>query len=240
MPLLDNPPDWGKDEISKFIDAARGNEFATFANLKGDVARLTDVDLSYRKAVDGLNHSKDWFAGFFLLRAHSNFLAACRLCWSGQIPETYAVLRSCLENALYGLYLARNPASQETWLCRHDSPEAKKKVRDEFKIGALLDLANTVDGTEGPIAKTLYELTIDCGAHPNERALMQTLQLHENNEQVSFKLTYLEGNSDQLRFALQTTAQVGVCTLSLFRVVYPERFDILGITDALRHMKTGL
>lgn len=240
MPFADQPQNWGKDEISKFIDAARANEFATFANMKDDVARLTDIDLSYRKAVDGISHSKEWFAGLFVLRAHSNFLAACRLCWSGQIPETYAVLRSCLENALYGLYLARNSASQEIWLSRHDSPEGKKRVKDEFKVGALLDWANSVDGTEGPIARVLYEHTIDWGAHPNERALTQTLSMHEQTEHVEFKIAYLEENSDQLRFVLKTTAQVGVCTLSLFRAVYPERFDILGITDALRHMKKGL
>ncbi len=240
MPLPPPPPNWEVEEISKFFDAARTNEFATFANLKGDVARLSDIDLAYRKAIDGLNHSKDWFAGFFVLRAHSNFLAACRLCWSGQIPESYAVLRSCLENALYGLYLARNPGSRETWLRRHDDAAAKQKVRNEFKIGTLLDLATAVDATEGAVAKTLYERTIDSGAHPNELALMQTLQINENVDHIEFKSNYLDNNSAALRLALKTTAQVGVCTLSLFRNVYLKRFDILGLTDLLRHLKGGL
>lgn len=240
MPLPPPPPNWEVAEIAKFIDAARANEFATFANLQGEVARLSDIDIAYRKAIDGLNHSKDWFAGFFVLRAHSNFLAACRLSWSGQIPESYAVLRSCLENALYGLYLARNPDSRETWLRRHDDDAAKKKVKDEFKIGTMLELATTVDGTEGPIARKLYERTIDYGAHPNELALMQTLQINEKAEHVEFKSNYLDRDSVQLRLALKTTAQVGVCALSLFRSVYPERFKILSITDFLRHVKGGL
>ena len=119
MPLHP-PPNWEVNEIAKFFDAARSNEFATFANRTEEVARLSDIDLGYRKAIEGLNHSHDWFAGFFLLRAHSNYLGACRLCWSAQIPESYALLRSCLENALYGLYLANHPESRETWLRRHD------------------------------------------------------------------------------------------------------------------------
>ncbi|MXS82759.1 hypothetical protein [Nitrosomonas oligotropha] len=239
MPLPP-PPNWGRDEISKFIDNARINEFATFANMKEDIARLSDIDFSYRKAIEGLNHAEDWFVGLFLLRAHSNFLAACRLCWSGQIPESYAVLRSCLENSLYGLYFTRNQSSRETWLRRHDSTTAKKKVKNEFKITTMLDLAVEVDKAEGEIAKKLYEQTIDYGAHPNELALMQTLQIYESDKQVEFKITYLEGNSIQLKLTLKTVAQVGVNVLSLFRAVYPERFNILGITDGLRHIKKGL
>ena len=69
---------------------------------------------------------------------------------------------------------------------------------------------------------------------------MQTLQINEKVENVEFKIIYLEGNSDQLKLALKTTAQVGVCALSLFRSVYRERFDILGVTGALDHIKKGL
>jgi hypothetical protein len=240
MPFPAPPPNWEANEISKFFDAARLNEFATFANLKGDVDRLSDIDLAYRKAIEGVNHSKDWFAGLFLLRAHSNFLAACRLTWSAQIPESYALLRSCLENALYGLYLARNPDSRETWLHREDDAAAKKKVKDEFKIGSLFTLATAVDATESAVARKLYERTIYSGAHPNELALMQMLKINKNDDHIEFKCNYLDNDSIALRAALTTTAQVGACTLSLFRVIYPERFNILGLTDLLRQVKVGL
>jgi hypothetical protein len=53
-------------------------------------------------------------------------------------------------------------------------------------------------------------------------------------------MIYLEGDSIQLRLALKTTAQVGVCSLSLFRSIYKERFDILGVTGAIDHIKNGL
>ena len=240
MPLPPPPPNWEANEISRFFDAARANEFATFANQTGEIARLSSIDLGYRKAIAGVDHSNDWFAGFFLLRAHSNFLAACRLCWSAQIPESYALLRSCLENALYGLYLAKHPESRETWLRRHDDAASKQRVKDEFKIGAMLKLTAEMDATEGDVAKALYDRTIDSGAHPNERALMQTLQITESADKIEFKSNYLDQDSVALRAALKTTAQVGVCALSLFRVIYPERFDIMGVTDLLRDVKVGL
>lgn len=234
------PPNWEVNEISKFSDAARRNEIATFANHTDWIARLSEIDIGYRRSIDGVNHSKDWFAGFFLLRAHSNFLAACRLCWSVQIPESYALLRSCLENALYGLYLAKHPKSREAWLRRGEDAMAKQKVQGEFKARALLSFAVAQDAAVGAVAKTLYERTIDFGAHPNELALMQTLNMDKNADRIEFKSNYLGTDSVALLAALKTTAQVGVCTLSLFRVVYPERFDIMGVTDLLRSVKAGL
>jgi len=240
MELPEQPDGWNNNEISNFFDNARINKYATFANLKDDIQRLTEIDTLFRTVIDGLNHSHDWFAGFFIIRAHSNYLASCQLSWGGQIPESYALLRSCLENALYGLYLARNPDSRETWLRRHDSDEHKQKVRNEFKIGTMLALAKETNKQEGEVAQELYDQTIDYGAHPNELALMQTLHIKEGEEQVEFKIVYLEGESDQLALALKTTAQIGVCSISLLRDIYKERYDILGVTNILDNLKKGL
>ena len=237
---LPAPENWGRDEITKFLDNARANELATYANLPQEVERLVGIDQAYRKCVEALNNSKDWFAGFFILQTHSNFLGACRLTWSGQVSESYALLRLALENALYGLYLAKNPMSRETWLRRQDDATSKKKVKDEFKIGTLLRLAVATDPAEGTIAKTLYERTIDHGAHPNELALMQALNMKKESTAVKFSVNYLQGNALPLQLALKTSAQVGVCCLSLFRRVIPERFAILGIEHDLVQLKRGL
>ena len=109
MSLPIPPPEWGTDELTKFLDVARSNSYATFHNLRDEYRRLAEIDGAFRKAVDGLFNTKDWFAAFFLLRAHSSFLGGVRLSISGQVPEGYACLRLALENALYGFYLYKNP-----------------------------------------------------------------------------------------------------------------------------------
>ena len=239
--VLPQPPqNWSSDEITKFFDASRSNEYATFANLPREVGRLIGIDRVFRRTIDAFNNSKSWFPGLFILRTHSNFLGACRLTWSGQLPESYALLRSALENALYGLYLSKNPKSQETWLQREDSAQSKRKVKDEFKIVSLLKLAAQVAPEEGKVAKTLYDRTIDHGAHPNELALMQTLKLAKQPAHVQFSVSYLQGNGVPLQLSLRTAAQIGVCTLSLFERVLPERFAILGINQELAQLKQGL
>ncbi len=234
------PPRWGRDEITTFFDTARTQQFASFDNFPGYVERLTAIDLAFRKAIEALNHSKDWFAGTFLLRSHSNLLGACILAWSGQVPESYALFRSMLENALYGLYISKTPGSWETWLRRHDTEQSKKQVRNEFQIVKLLQFAKSIDPAEGLVAETLYERAIDHGAHPNERALMQTLELNGRGSQAHLTMNYLIGNTQALEMALKTSAQVGVCTLSLFQRVLSMRFAILGIDIELDKLRKGL
>jgi hypothetical protein len=168
--ILPEPPrGWGGDQITEFIDNTRLNSFASYANLCPEYAKLAEVDHVFRQLIDNLINTRDWFAAFFLLRAHSAFLAGSHLAMSGQAAEVYASLRLCLENGLYGLYLSRNPASRETWLRRHDSDEAKQRVKSEFTIRNLFDLLRGCDPNEARIAGELYESCIEYGAHPNER-----------------------------------------------------------------------
>jgi hypothetical protein len=127
MPLSTPPPGWGSDDLSKYLDDARHNAYATFHNLKGDYRRFSDIDLAFRKAIDSLLNTADWFAAFFLLRTHSSILTGVSLAMSGQVPEGYACLRLALENSLYGFYLSKNPSAQITWLNRHESADAKKR-----------------------------------------------------------------------------------------------------------------
>lgn len=234
------PPGWGRDEITKFLDASRANSYATFANLKAEYAKLLGLDAANRTLVDNLLNTKDWFAGFFVLRAHSSFLAGVRLALSGQVPEAYAALRLSLEEALYGFYLSKNPASRETWLRRHDSAEHKSTVRAEFKIRNLFDALKAANKIEAKAAGTLYDRTIDYGAHPNERALMQALQMNKGVKQTELKVIYLMGDGAALRLCLKTAAQVGVCALGIFRLVFKERFDLVGLTNVLDQLRKDL
>jgi len=150
--LPEPPKGWGTDEITGFIDNTRLNSFASYANLRSEYGKLAEVDGVFRKLVKNLINTKDWFAAFFLLRAHSAFLAGAHLGMSGQAAEAYASLRVCLENGLYGLYLSRNSASQETWLRRHDSEEAKRRVRSEFTIRSLFETLRGRDEGEATVA----------------------------------------------------------------------------------------
>lgn len=231
------PPGWAEDTLSQFIQEAHENTFATFSNLKPIFGHLRSIDGAYRKLIGGVLNSPEWFPSFFLLRAHAAFLGGARLSLSAQVCEAYMVLRGCLESALYGLYVAGHPGSAEVWLHRHDSEDSLRSVRQMFRIKNLMEHLESVSSAERKIASALYERTIDYGAHPNERAISSNLERREDDEHVSFELSYLTGDSLQLRFCLQTTAEVGISGLSIIRQIYPERCDDLGLTQEIQDQR---
>jgi hypothetical protein len=241
MVLPDPPPGWGNDDLTKFLDDVRGNMFATFFNLKTEYGRLSAIDVAFRTASANLDESPDWFAAFFLWQAHSSFLGAVQLILSGQVSETYACLRQTLENTLYGFYISKKPASREIWLRRHDSDDARQKVKTEFIIRNLLDTLTASDSQEGKIAKTLYDETIDYGAHPNERGLMQKFEMRREEEKTQFNVkSVVKGDAPASLLALQRSAQVGVFSLGIFGFIYPEQFALRRLTDTIQRLKSGL
>jgi len=241
MNVLQPPPGWGHDRLSEFIELARRNTFATFVQATPVWKRLTMIDALFRRAIDALNNSRAWFAGFFLLRSHASYLGGVRLSTSGQLGEAYMVFRGCLENALYGLFIHEHPDLRSVWLRRHEDEASKQRVRDEFKIGLMFDLLDTKETTTGGVARSLYDRTIDCGAHPNEMALTSVLRQTESPESVRFDVNYLsDASTPALSLCLKTNTQVGVCSLRIFRLVIPERFTILGLANDLDAASRGL
>jgi hypothetical protein len=242
MRKLPMPQNWGYDRISNFIDTARQNTFATYDNLKKSWNLLERVNEAFWNFNNNLFNLRpeNAFTAFFSLKAHSSYLGAVRLSTSGQLSECYMVLRGCLENSLYGFYLYKKPDSIETWLRRHDDEENKKKVRREFRIDEMLKLLSLSDSKVGEISSNLYDFTIDYGGHPNERALTSNLLITDTKDKKRFQVQYLSGHSTEFDLCLRINAQVGVCSLLIFRLIYRERFDILGLSEHLLMLKREL
>lgn len=234
------PPKWSEDPLSQFIKDAWHNTYATFANLKPEFTRLTAIHRAFQKIIDNLLNTPEWFAGFFLMRAHSEYLAGARLSMSGQVTEAYMVLRGCLESSLYGLHISNNPATREVWLRRHDDDDSNRKCKNEFTAGNVFKTLESKDTDIHKIAKDLYGTTIDYGAHPNELGLLSMMRKAQDENKIDFMVDYLTGNSMPLRLGLKMTARVGVCSLFIFKLVFKERFDILGISKDLEKLKQGL
>lgn len=233
------PTDWGADRLGDFIEAARQNTIATFCNLREEYDVLAEIDHLYRKMIDNLNQSPEFVAGFFLFRTHSSFLAAVRLCLSGQVGESYMVQRGCLESALYGLYVYGDTNRQEVWLRRHDNDASRRRVRNEFTIRKVMDHLKSYDAKTQDIAQRLYDRTIDYGGHPNERAVLAQLSTNQDGSRVHFTFEYFLCCDPPHRVCLRTTAQIGICCLDIFYRVFRDRYRILGIDERLDQIRGG-
>ena len=95
----------------------------------------------------------------------------------------------------------------------------------------MLSELNKSSVATGKAARHLYELTIDTGAHPNRKTITLAMKREETDEDILFNLAQLNNDPIVFTIALKTCAQVGICSLKIFKLVFPERFDLLGISD---------
>ncbi len=104
----------------------------------------------------------------------------------------------------------------------------------------LLSALQSEDVKLHRITKELYDRTIDLGGHPNEKAFFSVMKQTKDDSKLTFDSGYLVGNEPALQLAIKTCAQVGICVLSIFQRIYPQRFDILGLSERLNLLKKGL
>ena len=235
------PLGWGDDKLSEFLEAVRSQQFATFANdVGGFYSVIREVDLCFVKITENLTNPKNLLAAVLLVRSHAAYRAACGTAMGTQLPETFVLLRSCLEYAAYGLHLNANSSFGETWLKRHDDAAALRAMKKAF-LG--VEVEHTILATDKELAriyKDLYERTIDFGGHPNLRGVISNMLLNEAPDKRQLQPIYLHANESTVLHALKTTAQVGVCSLHLFQHILPERFMLLGIREKLIELRNRL
>jgi hypothetical protein len=64
--------------------------------------------------------------------------------------------------------------------------------------------------------------------------------VQEGNDALRFQIAYLTDEPEVIRGTLKSVAQTGVCSLLVFRDVFRERFDLLGVTESIRQLRNGL
>jgi hypothetical protein len=112
------PPGWGQDDLSKFWDAARSNQFATFVK-KPACQRLVAIDRAFVEVTKRWTNPQNKLSAMLFLQCHSAFRAASGHAAAGQAVEAYVMSRSALEFAAYALHIHRNPDLGTVWLSRH-------------------------------------------------------------------------------------------------------------------------
>jgi hypothetical protein len=237
---LPSPPGWGSDTLTRFLETAYRNRFATFDNKKVAFGRLANLDACFERMMTGWKDPHNFVSALLYIRSHAALRAACENAMAGQIAETFTQLRSCLEYAAYALHINQTPATGETWLRRHDSEAATKQMKSEFTVGKVRATIAKLDSKLAGIFADLYERTIDFGAHPNERAVTSSAMVTERLGARILTQLYLHTDGLQLDHGLKTAAQVGVCALMLLKMAFPDRFQSLGLDADLTALQRDL
>ena len=237
---LELPDDWQSDSVSKFMTDAFTNSVATLTNFRKlpiiqILIRVNDLFLSASRIK--CHPVRELFLPNFLGRAHSAYLGTVRLSTSGQVVEAYVVARGCLENALYSLYIQDDPTIDQPipervriWMERDENDAACRKCRNTFTTGRVMKHLMDRDKNIGQKTENLYDITINRGAHPNFPGHATTSNISLEGGSIDF---LIPANNDVCKACIQFAAQVGICSLKTFELIYRERFQSQGVTSQL-------
>lgn len=202
------------------------------------MADLIKIDAMFNRFLNGAINPRPYYPMSFMLRAHSAFRAGVGSIMAGQLFESQAVLRLCLEHAAYGFYIGADTDRMKRWLRRGASDENRNALRKEFhndKIRAYIERSSPV---MREYFDYYYNQLIEFGAHPNELgySLNTTMQRNAAGD-IKIEALYLQADGMHLDNALKVAGQVGLWVLSLMQLIYRERFELLGIRADLEDVR---
>jgi hypothetical protein len=234
------PPGWGTDELSKFWDAARQNQFGTFVQKQSLYKRLSDIDALFVKVSKDWLNPPDEIAAMLFLRCHASFRTATGLAAAGQAAESYVINRAVLEYAAYALHLHREAALRMIWLNRHQSTADMKASREALTHAKVLATVTAVNQHAAKRFEDLYQHAIDFGGHPNERSVTGNMKMVEGADRRVMLAVMQHADGPELDMALITTARCAMCALEILQGVFNARFELLGINAAMLALREGL
>ena len=239
LPNVELPQGWTDDGLTMLMEKAYRNRLATFAN-KPEFHRLIAIHECFHRIATDWTNPQNEVSALLLIRSHAAFFSATEAAAATMMTETFVKNRACLENAAYGLHIAENPDLGEVWLCRHDGPEALALVKRQFTIANVKATLEKRDRHTAKVFQQLYDASIDFGAHPNERSVTGSLTIEQDDNGTKVQQSWFHGDGATLDWTLRSTAQTGVCALSVLQNAFPARFELLGVNDALLDIRAGL
>ena len=234
------PPPWGDDPLSTFFSEGEYNERVSSLNLAPIYALLQRLHAAFRRVEETIkkdNREELLLTRFLMVRAHSSFLAAIRLAMSGQLFESYTVLRSSIEQAWYALYIAKDrqpPERSEIWLRRNDDEASKAKCKKEFTVANVRSAHESFDSVTAKELQQLYETMIDLGAHPNPRGVLTAMSRSETDEEINYRVGILFLEPIPLLTTLRMAVAMAVTVLKVFQLIFPDRFKLMRLDEEIQ------
>ena len=231
---------WGTDDLTRFLETVHHNQQGNRERLAEPYRLIQRVNECFVIIGKNLVDPKPLLAGLLFLRSQYAYKAAAGMALAGQVVEAFAMMRLCLEYAGYAITIfATAPSAQEIFLNRHVDDDSMKAQKKEFKISNIRATIDDFDPALSRMFKTLYDRTIDFGAHPNPYAALNMMKIENPEPNVSggFVMLALTTEVLPLQHAMKNTAQVGLTALFIFQHIFKAKFELLGIRaemDALR------
>lgn len=237
---------WGDDSLSAFFQKVQHNEYANSINFPAIYSLLQQLHATFLKVeevIENDNREELLLPRFLVIRVRSSILAASRLALSQQTYESSAILRVAIEQAWYALHIATDPAPpvrSKIWLRRNEDDAAKLKCKEEFSVGNVRRTHESLDMSTAKQFHKLYEDMIDSGAHPNQQGVVASMNILESKNKVQYQVGVLTRDPLLLVSSLHMTVAVAVGTLKVFRLIFPKRFELMGLDSEIETLVVRL
>jgi hypothetical protein len=222
------------DELTQFFATVTHNQKANIAAFPNWYRLVRRVNDCFQRAGANLENPSPLMSAILMLRCQYAYKAAAGMAFSGQVVETFPMLRFCLECAGYAIVIFRDPELQTVYMSRHVDEAGMEAQKRKFTIGELRKSIMAVNQAVGATFDGLYQRTIDFGGHPNPHAMMSAIEMGQASG--GFSALALSTDHQVLQHAMKSTAQAGLCALLIFQHVFRSTFKSLGVTadiDAL-------
>jgi len=226
---------WEGDPLSAFLADAQRNERVSALKVPDVYALLQRVHAAFEQVAtitERENNPNLLPTRFLMVHARGAWLAAVRSVMSGQTVEAYPLVRAVIENAWYALHIAKDPAPPArtvVWLRRSDDDTALAQCKTEFRVRTVRDTHAALDADAEKALHTLYEWAIEPGGHPNERGVLAAMTRTQTGPAITFGPVLLANDPDLILVALKSAGEAAVGALKVFRLIFPERFAIMGL-----------
>ncbi len=232
------PPDWGRDELTKFLQETHQQQYATFHNKRA--GRLIAIDSLFCRVSKHWLNPQSEVAAMLFLRCHAALRAAAGEAMAGQVVESYRQSRGMMENAAYCLHINRNPELARVWLDRHVDKASLKASRDAFLHGALMASVKAANVHAAERFEQLYQRTIDFGGHPNERSVTGSMKMVERPDRREMLAVMLHDDDTAFKMGLKSVAQCAMVSLEILQAVFKARFELIGVNADMLELRKGL
>ena len=236
------PPDgWLGDSLSQYLQAAHQNAYAAFTKDDSGYDSLREVTDVFFDAADlivpGGREEGHVLSPTFFSKSFYSFLGAARFCLASQVPEAYVLMRASIEAAAYGYLIAVEPNLGTVWAQRGQSSEPTREEKNAITFGKGYKALKEVNEQLATSLKEFYELTIDFGAHPNRSSIMNHVETERTPDGAVLTHNIFSG-IESLESASLDNSVSGLLVLSVFNLIFPERFSTENIPERLEDVNS--
>jgi len=212
---------WGVDHLTRAMDLAHANARRTLAVDPDHCAPLIEIDALYRQLLGSHIEKVVRLAAAMAVTAHSQFLGAAAMAFSGMVAEAYVLLNRSLRTAMQTVFAADHPERQKLWINRHNDAAARASMRAQFKAKNIRRHLRQVDAATEDVCEKLLRRTQDHSDHPNT---YDGSSRTPTAEQASPPREYFVQPGEVQRYCLRSAAQVGICGLSVLYYAFPDQY----------------